>query len=229
MIKRLIAALLISVPLLQTAKAQDIATPEISFPRNEFSVSCTVGSGLQTITYLGSEVASYVLSAIALSFSQKPVIMIPMCIPSLSFEYDRWINEKLAVGGIISADVVSAYIPDWPISVTGNFSLLPDVKYVWLNLGKAKLYAKAALGVTLTLQGESINDNFQVTVLQSKIINQLKTDSSYWKDLLFYPPVGIQINPVCIDLNDSTHNSTVFMELGFGTMGSFALGIKTAF
>ncbi|MBO4566314.1 MAG: hypothetical protein J5695_03715, partial [Bacteroidales bacterium] len=184
MIKRLIAALLISVPLLQTAKAQDIATPEISFPRNEFSVSCTVGSGLQTITYLGSEVASYVLSAIALSFSQKPVIMIPMCIPSLSFEYDRWINEKLAVGGIISADVVSAYIPDWPISVTGNFSLLPDVKYVWLNLGKAKLYAKAALGVTLTLQGESINDNFQVTVLQSKIINQLKTDSSYWKDLL---------------------------------------------
>ena len=249
--KKVLTTLFLSLFLLPPALAQDYpdslyVTQEVpytieefppveyqvpSFPKNELDFSLTLGTGLQLIGVFAG-VAATVVGSIAGSLSGEydSYIAIPIIIPSPAIEYNRWINDSFAVGGIFNTDIVSFL----PYMLVSNISLMPEVKYRWLNKERVKLYSKLAAGILGTLVVEQKNEEegggYSVYFAHRTSFNGMFSDSTspLLKSYLI-PPIGFQLSPIGIDLTTAVDNLDFFMELGVGSQGIFTFGLKKAF
>lgn len=247
--KKVLTTLFLSLCLLSPALAQDYpdslyVTQEVpyaieefppveyqipSFPKNELDFSLTLGTGLQSIGVFVSFAAS-VIGSIAGSISGEydSYIVIPIIIPSPAIEYNRWINDSFAVGAVFNTDIVS-FLPNF---LLGNISLMPEVKYRWLNKEKVKLYSKFAVGFLGSLYLQQNDEGGGYTAKFGNLASFTGMFSDNTSRLLrayFYPPVGYQVTPLGIDFTAADKNLGFFMEAGFGSQGLLTLGLKKTF
>ena len=217
-------------------EAPQLPEPEVQLPvqqnpLNEIDLSISTGTGLQ----VAGIYASFFLSLFGSLLSNDTYIVIPFFVPALSMEYDRWINDKFAIGASVNADIVSAL----PSLLVGNVAVMPDVKFRWLDKPSVKLYSKLAIGYSTTIYGNSKDGKLNIKQLPAGYlsslgdIDSLDSFQSFMTSsiLRFWliPPFGIQAVPIGIDLGSPSQKVHGFLELGIGTQGSMTFGIKTAF
>ena len=193
------------------------------FNRNEIDVSLTLGSGLQIV----GAYASLIISILGSAIKDEFFVAVPFFVPSLSLEYDRWLNEKIAVGASINADVLSAL----PTALVANVSVMPDFKYRWLHRDKVSLYSKVALGYLNTIYASRDEEGKMVYgSLTGQYAQMLEEDfaSAFWTAMII-PPIGWQVTPIGMDIITSARNLYFYMELGVGTQGAFTFGLKKTF
>ncbi len=170
---------------------------------NEISLSYGQGSIGQGI-YLFADVFAVIFS-LGHASAKDPVFT-----GEVSTEYYHYLNNVVAVGGILTGEYMGGNMVDQnkpeddPNYVNGKFemgfvSLMPAAKFSWFNHNHVGMYSKVGVGCSLVLGGsESIQ-----------------------------PMVAFQLSPVCCDFgNDSWRG---FAELGVGTQGILNLGIKYQF
>ncbi len=202
-----------------------LTVPQI--PMNEIDLSLSFGTGLQTLGVYGSLVVSLLGSLI----SNDAVIIMPFFVPGLSIEYDRWLNDWFAVGGNVYADVVSAM----PFGFVGNFSIMPEVKFRWLNRDNLRLYSKLSAGYSTSKYCIKINDEYRLDDIPTdwmgmiNATNESKLISPLFSMAWLFPPFGLQVVPIGIDFNTAAKNLDAFVELGIGTQGGLTFGLKKAF
>jgi hypothetical protein len=223
--KRVFAAIVLSFILLLPAHAQEADRMEIQEPapaRNAIGISLNLGTGLQhTAAY-----ASVIVSLLGTAITNDTFFVLPFFIPGPNLEYERWLNDKVAIGINLTSDTVSAL----PIIVLSNVGILPTVKYRWLDNGSLRIYSKAAVGYMKTIQGSWDDGKFTVSAIPTDFFEMLGTEP---QSALMYswviPTVGLQIDPLCFEIPMSKPNSCFFLEMGLGTLGSFSFGIKESF
>lgn len=211
-------------------EAPQLPAPEVQLPvqhnpLNEIDLSIGLGTGLQV---LGIE-ASLLVSLLGSLLTNDTFIMIPFFIPDLGIGYDRWINDKLAVGASIHADVVSAL----PIGFIGNFAIMPDVKFRWFDHGNLKMYSKLAAGYSVPLIGSKDNGKLKIDKLDVNTKGNIEDFRSFLTTTVgqfkYFPPVGIQAVPLGIEIGTAARGVNGFVEFGAGTQGYVTFGMKTAF
>ena len=217
-------------------EALQLPDPEVQLPvqhnpLNEIDLSIGLGTGLQVV----GAYASFFVSLFGTIFSKDTYILIPFFVPALSLEYDRWINDKVAIGASVNADIVSAL----PYLMVGNVAVMPDVKFRWLDKPSVKLYSKLAVGYSTTIYGNAKDGKLKIQQMPTDNFSSLGDIDSldsfqgfmtssilrFW----LVPPFGIQAVPIGIDIGSASQKVHGFLELGIGTQGSMTFGIKTAF
>ena len=225
--KRVFAAITLSILLLQPARAQEsmeieLEAPAPAVPKNAIDFSMSFGSGLQIMSYYAGGLISLLGSVI----SNNTFIVIPIAIPGPSVEYERWVDDKIAVGAGLSADVVSAL----PYLVVGNIGIMPFVKYKWLDNGNIRIYSKAAAGYVKNLAGTINDDKFEFIDIQRDLFAEMQQGPQAFTAYSWVLPViGLQFSPLCFEIPMSRLNQCFFIELGMGTKGECTFGIKKAF
>ena len=122
-------------------------------------------------------------------------------------------NPRLAVGGVVTyAQFGEDVMKKDTKQITGErtrhyFSVMPSVKYYWVNKNHFGLYSKAAAGVMMLV--DKRND---------KEINKNETDN----DIFF---MG-QVSPVGVEFGSKVRG---FVEAGFGEQGIVLAGVKYKF
>ena len=134
---------------------------------------------------------------------------------SIGVEYFRHLdNPRLAVGGIVTfasfgEDVVKKNGGAKVGERTRNYiSLMPSVKYYWVNGKNFGFYSKAAVGATMLIDKRNDNES-----------NQSSTGSK-----LFFTG---QVSPIGLEAGST--NVRAFMEAGFGEQGILLAGLRMKF
>lgn len=187
------------------------------YKKNELSVALTLGTGLQALVFIDSSLGSLVRTIV----NDNLTITIPFVIPGLTIEYDRWITDRVAVGAILYADIVS----ELPAGIMGNVSLLADAKYRWIDKGTLKFYSKIALGINSAPYAYKEEDG-KWSYGNYSFAHEDEKNSTM---AALFPVFAWQVMPVGLDIRTAVKNLDFFFELGFGTQGILALGLKKAF
>ena len=216
-------------------EVRELVIPEpdvqpVRVPRNEIDLSISGVTGLQYVGVYGG----MLVSLIGTIFKGDVYVAMPFIIPNLSLEYDRWLTDNIAVGASVSADVLSAL----PYGFITNLCIMPDFKYKWFERDNFKIYSKLAVGYMTSIWGLQEEDKSMKIGSLSRLtdvdyMSLLSSSSSSAQVALVtawvIPPFGFQVNPLCFDVSTSAKNLHFFLEMGFGTQGAFALGLKTVF
>lgn len=193
---------------------------EVPFKKNEIGVSFTLGSGLQ----VAALTAGVLASTLGTLFSKNDLyIAVPFLVPSLAIEYDHWISDKTAVGVSLNADIASGL----PYMLVGNISIMPDVIFMWHDNKNIKLYSKIAAGYLKTIyvtveDGKAVFED--IPVVFPTTIADVVSAIAMWGII---PPVGFQLTPIGVDIK--ARHLDFFLEVGVGTQGGFAFGLKKPF
>lgn len=134
---------------------------------------------------------------------------------SIGVEYFRHLdNPRLAVGGIVTfasfgEDVVKKSGGQKVGDRTRSYiSLMPSVKYYWVNGKNFGFYSKAAVGATMLIDKRNDNET-----------NKSSSDSK-----LFFTG---QVSPIGLEAGST--NVRAFMEAGFGEQGILLAGLRMKF
>lgn len=229
--KRVFAAIALSILLLQPARAQEsmeieLEAPAPAVPKNAVALSFSVGTGLQFSALYLSTIVSLIGSLVV----NDTFILAPFLIPGPSLEYERWLSDEVAVGVSLTSDTVSAL----PLLIISNVGILPTVKYKWLDNGNLRVYSKAAIGYGHTFAASWADGKFTMipTSEYSKNLFGSVTknpEGALYSNMIF-PALAVQFNLLCFEIPMSkTGDFKFFMELGAGTQGVCSFGIKEAF
>lgn len=223
--KRIIPILLLCCFFLQPARAREADSLAVTQP-------CSNGIGVSVISGTGAQIATVYLSALVsliASLAENNIhIAFPTPVP-FSLEYERWLNDNLALGICLNTDIISAM----PLLAFGNLSAMPTVKYRWVKTNSLSLYSKAAAGYSGSFYCE-IQDGKPVfkTIPQKVILEQLGSVSTESFPLFAYliiPPFGLQLSPLCLSISLPAKNLDIFCEMGYGTLGWSNFGLKKYF
>ncbi|MBR4826938.1 MAG: hypothetical protein IKZ91_03535 [Bacteroidales bacterium] len=225
--KKLFSIILLACTLVQLAHSQEmpeeLPAPAPDYPKNELGGSLILGTSLQGTAVAATLLVSIVGSAIA----NDAFAIIPIFVP-VGIEYNRWINEKLAVGASLNADTISAL----PYLGVCSLSLVPDVKYRWASLHNLNIYSKAGVGLRVLLAAQMQDGRLEVI----EALSSLRAESfeafdlgSLYSRFVLLSPVAWQVSPLCFEVNTAANNLVFYLELGGGVQGSFNLGLKKMF
>jgi hypothetical protein len=217
-------------PVIQELPKAAEVPVEQSFPRNEIDLSLSLGTVLQ----YGGTAGGMLVSLLGSLIGGNIYLFIPIIIPGPSIEYDRWINDRISVGALASADIVSAL----PTVVVGRTSIAPVVKYCWLDNGSLRMYSKLAAGYHNTFAATFRNGKFESLFDNMDFFNEyadmLGKSNTTNPSVLFLKYVGLspfawQVSPLGVDVHTALKNCNFFAELGIGTLGFVSFGLKYAF
>lgn len=123
---------------------------------------------------------------------------------AFSLEYTRYFNSHIGVGGTFTGDFMSAdkFVDKTPAGKykMTSLSLMPHVKAYWFDNLHFGMYSKCCIGAAYATSSSEHEGNF-----------------------IF----AAQISPVCMDFGGRTFRG--FLELGAGSQGFFALGVRQRF
>ncbi|MGL4853538.1 MAG: outer membrane beta-barrel protein [Phocaeicola sp.] len=121
---------------------------------------------------------------------------------SFNLEYMYRLNEKIAVGAIVSYEHASIKSVDFKEDF---ISVLPAFKMNWVNKELFRFYSKVAAGVTIDKASIEVN-------------SQKESDT----DLKF----GYQVSPIGLEVGKELNG---FLELGYGVQGIANIGVRFKF
>lgn len=128
---------------------------------------------------------------------------------AVTLGYTYQLSEQLSVGGMFSyagSLGVIHYIPN-SLRVSQNFfSIMPQVKYNWLERGSWRLYSRASAGVVVA------HVNYQ----DGAELNEQQTAVSF----------AFQVSPIGFEFGRTLAG---FVEAGFGATGVLSVGIRKSF
>lgn len=213
----------------ELAEADEVPVGQ-SFPRNEIDLGLSLG----TVMQYGGVAGGMIVSLLGSLIGGNIYLFIPIIIPGPSIEYDRWINDRLSVGALACADIVSAL----PTVVVGRTSIAPVVKYCWLDNGILRMYSKLAAGYHNTFAATFKNGKFESMSDDMVFFNEyaglLEKSNSTNPSVLFLKYIGLspfawEVSPLGVDVHTALKNCNFFAELGIGTLGFVSFGLKCAF
>ena len=228
--KKLFAALLLSISLFQAARAQEVPEEQYAvpadFPKNEIGMSLSLGTDIQSAALAGSMLVSFFGTLV----NNDIFAFIPILVP-MNLEYYRWTSENLAFGASLGTDSVFAL----PYLFASNVSLVPEVKYKYLITNGFSMYAKAGLGLKYLILGVNSGDgmhfewNSPIALLDEFYDIDLSDPGSLYAKFVFLSPLAFQISPVCFEIETAAKNLSVGIELGYGVQGVVNVGLKKTF
>ena len=206
--KKVFATVLLSFSLLGVCFAQEIeeepgeefetvqVTP-VARPQNELDFSLSYFTYPQAQYIAGGIVAAIIAGLFGVSI--PAVIIAPGC---FGVEYNHYFNKVIAVGGGVSLDYVSC------LGLANGLyvSVLPDIKFRWLNKEKIRMYSKLAAGCTVGWQFSSLSSD-------------VSPDTRFaW-----------EITTLGFEFNTKADNFNWFIDFGLGTQGLFGFGFNKTF
>ena len=227
--KKLFATLLLSISLFQAARAQEVPEEQYAvpaFPKNEIGLSLSLGTDLQAAALAGSMLVSFIGTII----KNDVFAVIPIFVP-LNLEYYRWTSEKLAFGASLGTDTVSAL----PYVLASNISLMPEVKYKFLDTNGFSMYSKAGLGFKYLFLGVQDGDklrfewDYPASMLGEIRDVDLFDLGNLYARYVFLSPIAFQLSPLCFEIETAAKNLSVGIELGYGVQGVVNVGLKKTF
>lgn len=173
-------------------------------PKHEISVSYGVYTVNQFADLFGTEIISFGILTSDIKSSMGAI--------NVSYAYK--FNKIISLGATYT---YSAYKEDLFLlkqyagtSKNTFHSILPTVKFNWLNGGLVTLYSKAAVGVTIGVITPNYTDE------NGKTITDSGTSAT----------IGFQVTPIGIEVG---RKFAIFAEAGIGTMGTAAFGARLRF
>lgn len=202
-----------------------------AFKPNEFDVSLGIGSSYQALMLAGTALANILIPAIVKT-DVKAVIPIP--IPDLGLEYDRWVSDKVAIGVNVRADATSML----PYQFTIIGSAMATAKLQWFANENIRCYSKIGAGYRtfIIYYNDGGNSRIETFNVQDYIgSTSTPTSVNSFSDLLrvasgLVPPsLAWQATPIGLDFTTAVSGLNFFMEFSVGTNSVLIFGAKIPF